>query len=51
MKIRELIQRLQYLESQNGDLNVIVNSDKYYLDIHKISDVREENDKIQIILG
>lgn len=51
MKISELIQKLQYLQSQNGDVETRVNSTLYYLDIHQITDVREYNGKIEIIIN
>lgn len=51
MKISELIQKLQYLQSQNGDVETRVNSTFYYLDIHQITDVREYNGKIEIIIN
>lgn len=50
MKVRDLIERLEYLESQNGNLSVKVDSIDYYLDIHNIVDVFEEDDRIKIII-
>lgn len=52
MKISELIQKLEYLQSQYGiDVETRVNSTLYYLDIHQITDVREYNGKIEIIIN
>lgn len=41
MKVRELIKKLEYLESQMGDVEVRTYSDDYCCDLHKIEDVTE----------
>lgn len=50
MKVNELIQILKFLESQNGNLNVEIDSYDYVLSVKQIKNAIEDNGKIKIIV-